>query len=141
MKNRLLILAVILASGFLFGIYFIGTPNLKIPDISDIKKMLDSEAEVKLSSGVDEVRINKRPAEWSRDPFGFSSKAGFDGGIVLEAILISQGGAKTAMINGEIYREGGVVGAYRIERIENDYIIINEGGNNLMIKLEKGDRE
>ncbi|MDP8253418.1 MAG: hypothetical protein P9X27_03355 [Candidatus Kaelpia aquatica] len=138
MRKKLISLTIFLACGFIIGIYFIGTPVLVVPDVGDLKERLDNQAEVILLPSADEMRFNKRPKEWLRNPFTLLREAGFSGEIAIEAILISQSESRV-MIAGETYRENDVVGAYRIKKIFDEYIIITEGAKDLVIKLKKGD--
>ncbi|MDP8215699.1 MAG: hypothetical protein P9L98_00020 [Candidatus Kaelpia imicola] len=138
MRKRLIILIAFLAFGFVVGIYFIGTPVLRVPDVIDLKKRFDNKAEVTLPPSADEMRFEKRSKEWLRNPFTLHREAGFLGDIVIEAILISQDESRV-MIAGEIYRENDILGAYRIKKIFDEYIIITEGTKDLVIKLKKGD--
>ena len=88
-----------------------------------------------------EKRRKIRAEDWGREPFGFAQATASFGDIQLQAISIDKSGKGLVVINGEIYREGDVVGIYKIIKIGNDYVVVNRGGNNTIIKMEKGEQK
>jgi len=140
-KRYLLVFAVILLSGFLSGIYFVGTPRLRAyrSSYKNVHSGKQDKSGFKLPLGIQQMRIQTRKKEWKRDPFSISSMEEFKGEIHLEAISMGIDGKGIVMINGESYREGDILGSYKVKKIGKDYVIVDEGGENIMIKLEKGD--
>ncbi|MDP8233412.1 MAG: hypothetical protein P9M06_01225 [Candidatus Saelkia tenebricola] len=139
MKRYAIVFITVVLLGFLFGIYFVGTPQLRAGRVT-LKKIFFNEDDTlgfKLSPGAHEIRIQNRKQEWKKDPFTASSIEEFSGKIHLEAISIDVSGEGIAMINGEFYREGGILGVYRIVKIDEDYVVVEEDGNNITVKLEE----
>ncbi len=141
MKRYLVVFATVSLAGFLCGIYFVGTPKLRAYRFSYEHVHSDKQGKsgFKLPLGAQEMKIRTRNKKWRRDPFSISSIEEFKGEIHLEAISMGIDGEGIVMINGESYHEGDVLGSYKVKKIGKDYIIVDEGGEDIMIKLEKGD--
>lgn len=75
--------------------------------------------------------------DWGRNPFTASgvSESGISG-LQLGGI-ISDAGGRYALINEQIARDGDTVGAYKVVRINEDGVIVNDGNKDIELKLEQ----
>lgn len=75
--------------------------------------------------------------DWGRNPFAASgvSESGISG-LQLGGI-ISDAGGRYALINDQIARAGDMVGAYKVVRINEFGVIVNDGNKDIELKLEQ----
>lgn len=125
-------------------VYIVRLVNIPIPKVSYFKSelskiMTKGKVKIDLPLLVAEERKISRAGDWERNPFSFSQSAALLGDLELQAISIDAEGKGLVVIGGEIYREGDVVGIYKIIKIGKDYIVVERGGSNIIIRLEKGE--
>lgn len=125
-------------------VYAVHLVNIPIPKVSyfksEISEVVDrGKVRVNLSPLIVDERRKLRASKWVRNPFSFIQSAALLGDLELQAISIDTQGNGLVVIGGEIYREGDVVGIYKIIKIGKDYIVVNRGGSNIIIRLEKGE--
>ncbi len=128
-------------------IYAVHLINIPLPKASyfdsNLSQVMGKEEKLKIKFPpfIWEEREKIRAKDWVRDPFSFAQSTALVGNIQLQAISIDENGKGLVVINGDIYREGDVVGTYKILKIGSDYVVVNRGGNNIIIRMEKGEEK
>lgn len=75
--------------------------------------------------------------DWGRNPFVASGASESSvSGLQLGGIITDAGG-RYALINDQIARAGEMVGAYKVVRINEDGVIVNDGIKDTELKLEQ----
>ena len=123
-----------------------GTKESKIITPDKFKEIIDSTKH-KTSITLKDTSVSKYKKEiasieatgWGRDPF--SKRGALLGGgefisdFKLEGILLDNRAQSTAIINGEIVREGDTVDNAKIVQIEKNRVIINDGSKDYQLRL------
>jgi hypothetical protein len=138
------VIIIMIAAIMVTLVYAVHLVSIPIPKVSYFKSelsgiMTKGKVTINLPPLVAEERKKSRAGEWVRNPFSFIQSAALLGDLELQAISIDAEGKGLVVIDGEIYREGDVVGIYKIIKIGKDYIVVNRGGSNIIIRLEKGE--
>ena len=122
-----------------------GTKESKIITPDKFKEIIDSTKH-KTSITLKDTSVSKYKKEiasieatgWGRDPF--SKRSALLGGgefisdFKLEGILWDES-QPTAIINGEILKEGDKIGSAKIVQIQKDSVIINDGSKDYRLNL------
>lgn len=140
------ILIVIIGIGviliFSYVLHFLSFPTPQSFNyVPDVAKSMKETKPIKLPPVIYEGRVKRRPPRWQRDPFKPSETKEVIKELKLQAISVDAEGRGIAMINGEIYHENDVVGIYKIKKINRDYIIVEKGGSNIIIRMEEGEKK
>lgn len=137
MKRAILIFAPLslLVLGLLWYFYIgnILTPSIRpfSEDTSSLRPKLE------LAPLVYEERVKKRPGKWGKDPFKTSTSEAEFTALKIEAISLDESGKPVVLIDGETYRENDLVGIYKIIKIDKDYLVVDKGGSNIIIRMER----
>lgn len=57
--------------------------------------------------------------------------------LVLEGILIDENGKSIAIINGRVVKEKGILGAFTVQKITTDSVVLHKGPEFIVLKLKK----
>ena len=139
------VVIVIIIGTLMIMIYAVHLINIPLPKVSYFDSNLSQvmgkgeKLKIEFPPFIWEERRKIWAKDWVRDPFSFTQSTALLGDMQLQAISIDENGKGLVVINGDIYREGDVVGTYKIVRIGSDYVVVNRGGNNIIIRMEKGE--
>ncbi|MCM8789698.1 MAG: general secretion pathway protein GspB [Candidatus Omnitrophica bacterium] len=65
---------------------------------------------------------------------------GSSGGLVLEGIMYEKQGDSYAVVNGEILKEGDILGEYQVIKIEQEKVIFSKGAQVIEVKTEEEEK-
>ncbi len=111
-------------------------PEDFMPDVPEILGMVSlpklEKNELKKILAIQDIVIESR-----QDPLSAANEPKEDN-LVLSGIVLSRNGkASVAVINGQLVKEGQSIGNYRLEKIEEDKVILKKGAAQVRLVLKK----
>jgi len=131
----LAVLVVIALISFIYGVS--APPRGKSGVVVRPEPSIEAERARPIGTMLPTKRHSKKTEfkEWGRNPFAPGSISGPASNLTLNGIIWDSAKPK-AMINNSTVSEGDKIGGYTVKNIESDKVILRDGEEELVLKLE-----